>query len=450
MSPLSPPGGVRDANLAGPLDRPTAVALLTRADALVEGGDYAPARPLYQRLVGSRDPDLHVAALLGLAETSYRLDDEDAAVEAWRLATQAPENALSWLAWKRLAAARVRHGDLGGAKAAYREAERRAPAEERAEIAARLGWLSKETGDARAAAHHFGRARTGSASALVTYAIIAVTVGIGVSAFLGSAEIWFLLFGLDKAAVAEGELWRLLTVVLVHDPVLPLHLASNMYALYLVGPIVEGLYGRALFLAFYLLSAAAGSVASYVFLPNDAAGASGAIFGLFGLLAVAHRVHRPLLGRRAGALTSQIGILIAFNLVLGFGLAGTGFRIDNAAHVGGLIAGAWLGLLFVPTGAALLSRAFQRSGDGRSAAAGTGTVMVRGLGVGLLVVVIGAGLWVGNERRNGGPRDRDPESSRGAVPAAAVGGVSLGDAVAGVATWAQELAAGRDAGRSGR
>src|SRR3712207_7053218 len=53
---------------------------------------------------------------------------------------------------------------------------------------------------------------------------------------------------------ARGELYRLLSVVLVHDNRLPIHLLSNMYALFLVGPIVEGLYGRLRFLAAYLLT----------------------------------------------------------------------------------------------------------------------------------------------------------------------------------------------------
>ena len=117
-----------------------------------------------------------------------------------------------------------------------------------------------------------------------------------------------------------------------------------MYALYLVGPIVEGLYGSARFLLFYLLTAAAASTLSYVITPNDAVGASGAIFGLFGILFVAQRIHHPLMDRQARSIATQIGALIVINLVIGFGLAGGGVGIDNFAHVGGLLAGAWIGL----------------------------------------------------------------------------------------------------------
>ena len=62
------------------------------------------------------------------------------------------------------------------------------------------------------------------------------------------------LLQMDKVAIAHGELWRLWTVTLVHAPLtqMPLHLVFNMYALWLAGPFVERLYGRAVFLVGYL------------------------------------------------------------------------------------------------------------------------------------------------------------------------------------------------------
>ncbi|MDQ3871479.1 MAG: rhomboid family intramembrane serine protease [Chloroflexota bacterium] len=368
-----------------------------RADSLVAEGDYAGAAVIYQRLIGHRDPELHVAALLGLAECRYRLDQEDAAAEAWSLATQAPETPLSWLAWKHLAGARVRKGDLRGAAKAYREAEQRAPPSERAEISSRLGWLSKEMGDETRARGYFSRARAGGAQTpVVTYAILAITIAIGVSTYLvPQASLFLPLLALDKSAVADGQLYRLVTVVLVHSPVMPLHLAGNMWALYLVGPLVEALYGRALFLATYVLTAAAASTASYLLVPNDSVGASGAIFGLFGMLFVATRVHRPNIGRQARGLTSQIGILIAFNLALGFGLGGV---IDNAAHVGGLLAGAWIGLVIRPRGATTPGALWQRPGAEGTAGRGAGDLLLGGAALVLLVAVIALGLALGTER----------------------------------------------------
>ncbi|HEV8516766.1 MAG TPA: rhomboid family intramembrane serine protease [Candidatus Limnocylindrales bacterium] len=389
---------------AGRLDRSTAIRLVEEGDALAAQGEYAEAARRYSRVIGHGDADIHVAALLGLAEARYRLDDEPGALQAWIAAAQAPETPLSWLAWKQLAGARVREGNLVGAMRAYREAERRAPLSERAEIAARLGWLAKESGDRRAASGYFARARAGGLAApLVTWSIIALTVGIGLTEILSPDGSLFLsLFALDKAAVAQGELYRLVSVVLVHSPSFVLHLAGNMYALYLVGPWVEGLYGRAAYLAIYVLAAAAGSTASYVFTPNDSVGASGAIFGLFGCLFVALRVHRPQALRNVRGLASQIGILIVFNLALGFGL---GRFIDNAAHIGGLVAGAWLGLAIRPRGMPTSSRLWQntRPGGARSAPGGgpesrfapTTELLVSLIAILLLVAVIGLGVAYG-------------------------------------------------------
>jgi len=343
-----------DPNRPGPLDPQVAVGLLQRAQSLAAQGDWAPAAATFARVVGSNDPNLHVAALLGVAECRYRMDDEPAALQAWISATQAPETPLTWRAWKAIAAARVQQRDLPGAARASREAERRAPADERPEIASRLGWLSKEMGDTGAANRYFRRSRTGvTVDPYVTWAIIAVTVGIGILTIL-SPELQrtlFNLFELSKKQVAAGDYWRLLTVVLVHDGIL--HLGFNMYALWIIGPIVEALYGHTKFLLIYVLCALGGSAASYAF--SDArvsVGASGAIFGLFGVLLVADRVHKPALTRNARNLTAQIGGLIVVNLALGLFVLG---NIDNAAHIGGLIAGCFLGLVMIPSGPTLAS-----------------------------------------------------------------------------------------------
>jgi len=321
-------------------------------------GDYEHAAALYSRMVGNPDPIVHVAGLLGLADSRYRLDDEEGALQSWIVATQAPETPLAWQAWVALAGARVRQGDLVGAARAYREAEPRAPLEERAAIASRLGWLNKEMGNTGTAQRYFGRARTGVFSPFATYIIIGITASVSLTTFFtpqGDTLIDFL--ALVKPAVAEGEYWRLLTVTLVHGGLL--HLLMNMFALWIVGPLAEALYGRATFVAIYLLSALGGSIASYLFFPSASVGASGAVFGLFGLIFSATYFHKPALGRQARSLTSQIGILIVINLVIGFGIGGFA-RIDNAAHVGGLLVGAWLGLLIAPRGAATLASFWQR------------------------------------------------------------------------------------------
>jgi rhomboid protease GluP len=135
-----------------------------------------------------------------------------------------------------------------------------------------------------------------------------------------------------------------------------------MYALWIVGPLAEALYGKYAYVAIYLLAGLGGSIGSYLFLQEPSVGASGAIFGLFGLIFTSTYFHKPALARQARAITSQIGILIIINLVIGFGIGSFGGlgEIDNAAHVGGLLVGGWLGFVLPPRGAATLASFWHR------------------------------------------------------------------------------------------
>lgn len=360
---------------------------LEEAQEAAARGEYEQAAALYQRLIGNPDPTVHVAGLLGLADSRYRLDDEEGALQAWIVATQAPETPLTWQAWVALAGARVRQTDLPGAARAYREAERRAPPDERQAIAARLGWLNKEMGNSFTANRYFSRARAGVFSPIATYAIIGITVVVSLFISYGGRQGDELgsVLALNKQAVMHGEYWRLVTVTLVHAGLI--HLLFNMYALYIAGPLAEALYGRALFVAIYLLSAASGSVASFLLFPSPSVGASGAVFGLFGLLFTATLVHKPALTRQARALTRQLGILIVINLVFSFAVSG----IDYGAHVGGLLGGAWLGLVVAPRGAATLRSLWQRvpQTSTRFRQRYAGVLSVLGFAVVLLVVLIG-------------------------------------------------------------
>lgn len=138
-----------------------------------------------------------------------------------------------------------------------------------------------------------------------------------------------------------GEPWRLLTSAFIHFGII--HLAFNMYALWNGGVFTERLFGSGRFLAIYLLSALAGSVVSSLWeVGRNSAGASGAVFGVYGALLAFITVRRrdiPLALLKSashGALA-----LIGYSLFIGAAKAG----IDNAAHVGGLIGGALTGLL---------------------------------------------------------------------------------------------------------
>ncbi len=156
----------------------------------------------------------------------------------------------------------------------------------------------------------------------------------------------------------QHQYWRFVTPMFVHVN-LP-HLLVNMYSLWMVGPYVEKLYGSAKFVVFWIVTGIAGVVASYltvidhepalglfgrfIFKTHDtpSAGASGALFGLVGVLfvfGIKFRHELPEGFKRAFG-TGMLPIIL-INLFIGF--LGRGF-IDNAAHLGGLVSGAALAM----------------------------------------------------------------------------------------------------------
>jgi membrane associated rhomboid family serine protease len=385
-----------DRHVTGPLDRPAAGNLLDQGAALLEGGDYPEAFATYQRVVGFDDPEVTAAALLGMAQARYRMDDEAGAVRTWEAVLELPETTSTYHAWRNVAAARVRDGDLSGAIGAYREADRRAPPADKPEIANRLGWLAKETGNVRASRRYFARGR-GSVLPIATYAILGVTVAVSLAAmFAADGQSIYNALWLDKRALADGQIWRLWTVTLLHDPSNLLHLLFNMYALYLAGPIVERLYGSALTLGFYLLAAAGGSLASFAFGGDGpSVGASGAIFGLFGILLVATRTHHPALDRASRNFTAQLGTILMINVV--FGIIAAGY-IDNAAHVGGFVTGALLGLAFVPGKVTTIRSMWQVGASGSLATGFIGSQLGRLAALFLLAGLMAIAVFIGVRR----------------------------------------------------
>lgn len=374
-----------DAALAtqGPLSAEVAQRLIDRGRAKLDVGESALAVPDFQRVVGHEDAAITGAALLGLGDALYRLDDEPHARATWEALTRLRENPSTYRAWRNLAGVLVREGDLNRAIDAYREADRRAPAEDKAEIAARLGWLAKETGNTGAANRYFAQSR-GTAGLGLSAIFIAVTALISIVA--ESSPNLLEILWLSRSDIQEGELYRLASVTLVHGGFL--HLFLNMYALYVVGPIVEQAWGKRLFVVFYLLTAISASTASFIMSPGPAVGASGAIFGLVGVIFAGTRAHHPMLDRRARAIVPQLGMFILINLAFGF-LAGG--MIDNAAHIGGLIAGLWLGFVVPPGKVPTLRSAWQRP---RGAPAERSPLLIAA-GVLFLAGVVTAGLAAG-------------------------------------------------------
>jgi membrane associated rhomboid family serine protease len=410
-----PPIPSPDPGRTGRLTRDAAVTLLERGDDLMAGGEFSDAAAHYARVVGFDDPTITGAALLGLGEAHYRLNNEDAAVQTWSAALQLPENPSTYAAWRNIAAARVRSGDLNGAIDAYREADRRAPLEDKAEIANRLGWLSKETGNTRASRRYFARGRGDPWPISMTLLIIAVTSIISLTAYLtqdGQGEQIYEALSFVGAGIAHGEYWRLWTVTLVHADFL--HLGFNMYALWLAGSIVERWYGPWRMLLFYLACAAAGSTLSFVTGTQLAVGASGAIFGLFGVLLTANWLHHPV-DRQSRGLVSQLMILVVINIV--FGLA-PGTNIDNAAHLGGLAAGLWLGAIVPPTRVPTLSSLWQQPANGaRRPGPATAPPYVMVVGLVVVGVAVVVGVVYGTNAREASARHPSPAVIEMVAPA---------------------------------
>ena len=134
--------------------------------------------------------------------------------------------------------------------------------------------------------------------------------------------------------VMQGQYWRLLTAMFLHIGVI--HLLFNLYALYALGPMVEGYFGHGRFLAIYFIGGLCGSLASYAFSPAISAGASGAIFGLAGAITVYFLRYRDNFGRQGRAILQNMLVVIVINLVFGMMAGG----IDNWGHIGGLVGGA--------------------------------------------------------------------------------------------------------------
>ena len=185
------------------------------------------------------------------------------------------------------------------------------------------------------------RSAAGRGAPVVTYSLIGITLAIFVLQLIpGLALTDRLLYAGLYSTPGNFEPWRMLTSVFVHSTTLLFHVLLNMYTLWIFGQLLEGLLGRGRFLALYLISGFAGSV-GVLWLGNPltgVVGASGAIFGLMGAFLV--------IQRRLGGNATQLFVLVGINLVIGFV---PGFNIAWQAHLGGLVGGALVGLIFVET-----------------------------------------------------------------------------------------------------
>jgi rhomboid protease GluP len=139
-----------------------------------------------------------------------------------------------------------------------------------------------------------------------------------------------------------GEWWRLMTNCFLHIGVM--HLLMNMYALFFIGLLLEPYLGKVRFLTAYLVTGIVASVVSLWWHDHViSAGASGAIFGMYGVF-LAMLTTNLIKTKERRALLASIVFFVGYNLVEG--MKG---GIDNAAHLGGLISGLVFGYGYVPT-----------------------------------------------------------------------------------------------------
>lgn len=215
------------------------------------------------------------------------------------------------------------------------------------------------------------------------YLVVVLNVGVwaagiaaGMSVFRpASADLFRWGANSAWAVTRDHEYWRLLTATFLHGGLI--HLGMNMLGLWGAGQLLSRLYGNGQFLLVYGASALAGSAASLHFGAQTAVsvGASGAVFGVLGAVLVAAYRHRERLPKTmARSILASEGVFLAYALVNGFSRAG----IDNAAHVGGLLAGAAL--------AWVLEVKFASTAGGRGAVRAAGGTAVLAAVVTLLVV----------------------------------------------------------------
>jgi len=189
--------------------------------------------------------------------------------------------------------------------------------------------------------------RTGQLSTepTVTKVLIGVNVAVSVLMVLTGGDLQQFSgdilrdYGLWGPFVRHGEIYRLVTGGFLHAG--PLHIAFNMYALWILGREVERALSRRWLLVTYGVSLLAGSLGVMLLDPNAlTVGASGAIFGLFGLIVVVQR------SRGINVWTSGLGPVLLINLAITFAIPG----ISIGGHLGGLAGGAVCGWLMVEVG----------------------------------------------------------------------------------------------------
>lgn len=184
---------------------------------------------------------------------------------------------------------------------------------------------------------------------ILTYSLIAINVAVFLlTAVLSgnfiNSDINVLVFLGAKvnSLILAGEYYRLITSMFLHGGIV--HLGFNMYALYVLGPMIEQIYGKVRFVIIYFIAGIIASYFSFIFSSAISIGASGAIFGLLGASLIFALKMKERIGK--GFMINIVTVII-INLVIGFSMA----NVDNFAHLGGLTGGTIVSyLLFLSSG----------------------------------------------------------------------------------------------------
>jgi membrane associated rhomboid family serine protease len=186
----------------------------------------------------------------------------------------------------------------------------------------------------------------------LTYAFIAINVLVALADFLSRRS--GIDFGgtslvaagaVSRSEVADGEVWRLVTAGFLHGGLL--HLAFNMFALYVLGGLLEPAIGRLRFTLIYFVSLLAGSFGALLLQPTGfTVGASGAVFGLMGAAIVVMR------NRGMNPMENGLAVWLGLNLLITFAIPG----ISIGGHIGGLVGGTLAALVLFELGDRLRGR----------------------------------------------------------------------------------------------
>lgn len=187
------------------------------------------------------------------------------------------------------------------------------------------------------------RVRRGSDDPVLTYVLIGISVAMALGGFLSGASTTGGGLGsgslindgsVSRAAIAHGDYWRLITAGFLHAGLI--HLAFNMFSLWVLGNILEPVVGRLRFGLIYFVSLLAGSFGALLLEPTaPTVGASGAIFGLMGAALVVMR------NAGISPMQSGLGFWLGLNLLFTF----TAANVSIGGHIGGLIGGAVAGFV---------------------------------------------------------------------------------------------------------